>query len=448
MSNFTNGTYAVFNVSGNVIVTITYTGGLNAVLSGLFLSTVVPPPPPPTISVTAPTSSSTVLGTITLTAGASAGAGMASVQFQVDNKNVGAVVNGAGPTFTGQWNTTSGTNGSHVVTAIATDMLGQTTTSAGVTVTVNNPLAPPVISLTAPVAGPVTATVTVTANATAIAGMASVQFLLDGNNLGAPVSGTGPTYTYQWNTTTTTGGAHVLSAVATDAVNQTTTSGTVNVTVNNTGPSATFVKTDAVTQGNWVGVYGGDGYIIPNDATSPPSYSVISGPGAAGPAYTWVASTTDVRALLDSPSTSNRIASTWYSASNGTPFVMDINLTDGQTHQLALYLFDLENSGRAENITFVNANTNAVLLNQPMSGFQNGVYAVFSVTGHVQVKFTWTAGLNAVLSGLFLSTARSTSSAANRKHQFAHFGHPGDRNHRAQRLCFFHRRPCIRAIQA
>src|SRR6202040_1426784 len=110
--------------------------------------------------------------------------------------------------------------------------------------------------------------------------------------------------------------------------------------------------------------------------------------------YTWVASTTDVRALLTGPSTTNRIASTYYTAVNSTPFVFDINLTDSQTHQLALYLWDLENSGRAETITIVNPSTNAILASQPMSSFKDGVYAVFNISGHVQVKFSYTAGLN------------------------------------------------------
>jgi hypothetical protein len=406
MSNFGNGVYAVFNITGNVLVTVSYSGGLNAVLSGLFMSTITPPPPPPTVSVTLPAANASVLGTITLTASATAGNGasMASVQFQVDGTNVGTAVTGAGPTFIGQWNTTTGTNGSHTIKAIATDSLGQTTTSAGVTVTANNPLAPPVINITTPSPGPISGTIPVTATATAIAGMTSVQFLLDGNNLGAAITGTGPTYTYQWNTTTATGGAHVLSAVAKDAANQTTTSATVNITVANTAPSATFIKTDAVTQGNWVGVYGSDGYIIPNDATSPPSYAAISGPGAAGTAYSWVASTTDTRALYTSPASSNRIASTYFTTNNSTPFVFDVNLTDGQTHQLALYVWDLENSGRVETISILNANTSAVLSSEAMSSFQNGVYAVWNVAGHVQIKVTYQAGLNAVLSGIFLKT--------------------------------------------
>jgi len=37
IANFTNGEYLVWNVSGHVTMRVTLTGGLNAVVSGLFL---------------------------------------------------------------------------------------------------------------------------------------------------------------------------------------------------------------------------------------------------------------------------------------------------------------------------------------------------------------------------------------------------------------------------
>jgi hypothetical protein len=403
MSNFNGGVYAVFNVQGHVLVQITYTSGLNAVLSGLFLKTNTPPPPPPIVNITTPTTGATGLsGTIPVTASASAGAGMASVQFQLDGNNLGSPVTGTGSSFTLQWNTAGASNGSHTLKAVATDAVGQTTTSAGVTVTTSNVVTAPSVSITSPNPGTVSGTVTVTANATATAGMASVQFKLDGNNLGAPVTGSGSTFTMQWISTTASNGPHTLTAVATDTQPQSTTSAPVAVQVSNTGPSASFVKLDIATKGNWKGVYGQDGYIIPNDSSSLPAYATIIVPSATtGPTYTWVASTTDARALLKGASLTDRIASTYYS--NGS-FTFDVNLTDAQTHELDLYLWDLENAGRAETISILNATTNAVLATQAMSNYSNGVYAVFNVQGHVLLQVTYTSGLNAVLSGLFLKT--------------------------------------------
>ena len=47
VSNFTNGKYLIWTISGNVLITITRTAGANAVLNGLFFD---PPPSPATAS--------------------------------------------------------------------------------------------------------------------------------------------------------------------------------------------------------------------------------------------------------------------------------------------------------------------------------------------------------------------------------------------------------------
>src|SRR5262249_4587153 len=62
-------------------------------------------------------------------------------------------------------------------------------------------------------------------------GVAGVQFLLDGIPLGAEDS-IAP-YTISWATTSTTNGAHTLTARARDAAGNTTTSSPTSVTVNN-----------------------------------------------------------------------------------------------------------------------------------------------------------------------------------------------------------------------
>src|SRR5206468_2064857 len=88
---------------------------------------------------------------------------------------------------------------------------------------------PPVVSMTAPAAGPVSGSVTVSANASDNIGVAGVQFLLDGVALGAEDT-TSP-YSITWNSATATNGSHTLSAQARDAAGNTTTSATVTVTV-------------------------------------------------------------------------------------------------------------------------------------------------------------------------------------------------------------------------
>ena len=97
----------------------------------------------PVIALTAPANAATVAGVVAVAATATDNAGMASVQFRLDNGTLGAAVTGPGPGYTVNWNTRAVPNGAHTLTAVARDTAGNLTTSAAVAVTVRNP---PVIS--------------------------------------------------------------------------------------------------------------------------------------------------------------------------------------------------------------------------------------------------------------------------------------------------------------
>jgi hypothetical protein len=101
---------------------------------------------PPTVSITAPSTGSTVSGTVTVSVSATASGtlSVAGVQLQVDGTNLGSPVT-IGPVYTVSWDTTKYANGLHTLTAIATDSGGNTGT-ASVSVTINNAVAAPVIS--------------------------------------------------------------------------------------------------------------------------------------------------------------------------------------------------------------------------------------------------------------------------------------------------------------
>jgi glucose/arabinose dehydrogenase/chitodextrinase len=99
--------------------------------------------------------------------------------------------------------------------------------------TLSPDLVPPTVSVTAPAAGAtVSGTATVSANASDDVGVAGVQFLLDGANLGA--EDTAAPYAISWDTFAASNGAHALSARARDAAGNVTTSSPVSVTVSNT----------------------------------------------------------------------------------------------------------------------------------------------------------------------------------------------------------------------
>jgi YD repeat-containing protein len=202
---------------------------------------------PPTVSITAPANGTTVLGTVPVSATAADNVGVVGVQFQLDGANLGA--EDTTSPYSTSWNTTTATNASHTLSAIARDAAGNKTT-ATVSVTVNNPVpdtTPPTVSITSPVAAAtVSGTVSITATASDNVGVVGVQFQLDGTNLGA--EDTASPYSASWNTNTATNGAHTLSAIARDAAGNKTTA-TVSVTVTNVAPTTAMgVGVDASTQ--------------------------------------------------------------------------------------------------------------------------------------------------------------------------------------------------------
>jgi hypothetical protein len=108
----------------------------------------------PTVSLTAPTTGSTVSGSsVALSANASDNVGVSGVQFKVDGSNVGSQDTTSPYSVT--WNTTTVANGTHTITAVASDAAGNSTTSSSVSVTVSNApdTTPPTVSLTAPSLG-------------------------------------------------------------------------------------------------------------------------------------------------------------------------------------------------------------------------------------------------------------------------------------------------------
>ncbi|MCE7983553.1 MAG: hypothetical protein DYG89_20460 [Caldilinea sp. CFX5] len=90
--------------------------------------------------------------------------------------------------------------------------------------------APPTVAITSPTErSPVAGLVTLVANASDNVGVASVQFMVDGANFGAPDT-TAP-YSLDLDTTSLTQGAHTISATARDAANNATTSAALTILV-------------------------------------------------------------------------------------------------------------------------------------------------------------------------------------------------------------------------
>ncbi|MDP9051360.1 MAG: hypothetical protein M3O31_11675 [Acidobacteriota bacterium] len=154
-------------------------------------------------------------------------------------------------------------------------------------------------------------------------------------------------------------------------------------------------RTDTATQGAWNGQYGIDGYSIANGPSSIPSYASLSLSGAS--AYTWASLTTDPRALQNGMGAYKGIASTYY----GNSLSFNLNLTDGLTHQIALYLLDWDTTSRAETVTITNLATNTVYDTESLSNFHNGVYGVWNLQGNLKITVTTNGPSNAVVAGIF-----------------------------------------------
>jgi hypothetical protein len=154
----------------------------------------------------------------------------------------------------------------------------------------------------------------------------------------------------------------------------------------------------AAPQGNWVGTHGSTGYALAawnssTDLTSLPNATLTFERGLR---YRWASATTDVRAL-QSPDKSTRVAAAYYDPNQ---IQVKLTFTAAYAGNLELYALDWDKRSRREMIT-VNGQT-AVL----SSDFSEGVWVAFPISvaagATVTITVDQTTGVNAVLSGIFL----------------------------------------------
>jgi hypothetical protein len=378
-SSFSGGVWVVWNVKGHVQIQVARTAGLNAIVNALFFD-------PP---VTAVTSSASYSGTDTTTLGTWTG------KYGVNGQSIANDVN-AIPSYA-----TLGLSGasSYTWTSATTDpralqtASGSSTRIASTYYAVNNN------------------TFTFDVNLTDGNTHKISLYLCDWDNQGraetiSVVDAASQTVLNTQTFSSFTGGVYAVWNIKGHVQIKVTKTGGLNAIVNalffdpliTTTASASFTGTDTTTQGTWTNKYGANGQWIANDVTNTAEYAAVTVTGDG--AYTWTSSTTDPRALQTASGSSTRIASTFY-ALNNNAFTFDVNLTDGNTHKISLYLCDWDGLGRAESIAIVDAGSQAVLNSQSFSSFVNGIYATWNVKGHVHIQITRTAGLNAIVNALF-----------------------------------------------
>jgi hypothetical protein len=169
--------------------------------------------------------------------------------------------------------------------------------------------------------------------------------------------------------------------------------------------NVTYVRRDNTTQGNWMGVYGNEGFQLTEIAPNLPGWAQIALNGNW--THTWASSTSDVRGLQKPANPNDRIAATWYTPNgwDNSQYSINFNFTDGQTHRLAIYALDWDfNNGRSLQLEIVDATTGEILNTQNVTSYSNGAYLVWNVKGQVTVKVRngGSSSVNGVISGVFI----------------------------------------------
>lgn len=198
---------------------------------------------PPTVTLTDPAQGSTVSGaSVPVTASASDDIGVTQVRFFDGATLIGTDNNGADGWST-TWNTIAVADGSHTITATATDTTGQNTSDSH-TVMVDNVDDPPSVTITTPADGSFvnSTTVPIQANASDDTGVTQVEFFADGTSLGVDSDGSNG-----WASPVSASfgdGPHTVTAIATDTASQ-TASDTNGLTIDTAGPTVSISQPSA-----------------------------------------------------------------------------------------------------------------------------------------------------------------------------------------------------------
>jgi hypothetical protein len=373
-SGFHNGQYVSWSVQGNVVIQVTRTRGVNAVVAGIFFD-----------PVPSSAASATYSGLDTATQGAWGGFyGSDGQLIANDDTNPGAYATvslSGDSTYT--WATPT------------TDPRALETTSGSSTLIASAYYAPTSFNINVNLTDGNAHRLTLylvdwdsTARAETISIVdATTSKVLDTETFASFHGGQYASWNVQGHVlirVTRTGGANaVVSGIFFDPPPS--------------SASASYVGLDKTTGGTWTGSYGSNGELI---ATEAPNLAALAAVDLTGDKlYTWASPTTDARALQTASGSSTLIASTYYSSSS---FSIDVNLKDGNTHKISLYLLDWDSTSRAETVAILNADDNTILDTESYSSFHNGEYAAWNVTGHVVIQVTKTGGTNAVVSGIFV----------------------------------------------
>ena len=234
---------------------------------------------PPAVSITAPSNSATVSGTVTISASASDNVGVSKVEFYQNGVLLSA---GNVAPFTYSWNTTTVANGTYTLTAKAYDAAGNIGQSSNVSVTVNNTVA----DTTAPTVSAFTLPATATSLTVAISSFSATDnvgvtgYLVTGSSTAPSASATGWSSSVPTTFTFSAAGSKTAYAWAKDAAGNVSAAKSATVTItlpDTTAPtvsaftlpttaSSLAVAISSLTATDNVGV---TGYLVTESSTAP-----------------------------------------------------------------------------------------------------------------------------------------------------------------------------------
>ncbi|WP_165068274.1 hypothetical protein [Paludisphaera rhizosphaerae] len=170
---------------------------------------------------------------------------------------------------------------------------------------------------------------------------------------------------------------------------------------------ATFIAEDRTTRGNWPGVYGADGGVVPASATSPgisaPSY--LSGWSISSGEVDWIQDNNSASATaLVRPGGPDGYLVSWTSPTNPLAFEFEVS----RACRLALYQYD-DGPVRVQTTDIIDTATSTTLDSRTISSFTDGCWLVWDLSaGSYRVEISRTAGSTTNASGLFFSPSSAS----------------------------------------
>ena len=128
-----------------------------------------------------------------------------------------------------------------------------------------------------------------------------------------------------------------------------------------------FVSANTTRQGSWVNFYGSQGAYVVGESTAFPSF--VTGTLTGGTPVLLSNTTRDAAGLQRVSDTTERLSA--YEAATGSEQI-GLDFTDGLSHQVSIYLADLDHKKRVETIGIYNADTGALLNAQTIGGIHQG----------------------------------------------------------------------------